>query len=269
MKFNKKILFLRFVTFVGVLLTTLFADAEMNDVPMGYRSVGIDTYADKTPVIDGECYALIWMRDGYEFAGIQCDGTLVDTANNDIVYIRSLAKDGMCPPVNFVISEKFRETHPNGLYGVVVLDTRCTKGTLAGFDQNGQLYRVNGWGWAKVRRDNAAKTARMLSATGSLGALIGNSAKLPTNCRRPRITSFAFDAEGNAVVEFKGSERYLSYRISEGKTPEAVGEKKSEELTEGVGDDETAVRIVIPRGRMNGNAGFMRVEAKTDWTVIE
>ena len=68
------------------------AFADETDRPMGYHSVGTDTYADMTPVLDGECYALVWARDGKDFAGFRADGSLIDAANNGIVHIRALAK---------------------------------------------------------------------------------------------------------------------------------------------------------------------------------
>lgn len=253
----------------AVLLVFGFAFAQVSladatDRPMGYHSVGIDTYADMTPVIDGECYALVWTRSGNDFAGFRADGSLIDAENNDIVHIRSLAKDGKCPPVNFVVSEDYRTKHPGGSYRVVVLDTRGTKSTLAGLDSDGLLVRVNGWGWAKVRRDDAASTVQLMGVTVPAGAVIDAAALMPADCRRPRITSFTRDADGNFLLEFTGSERYLTYRAAEGGTIGSVGETKGENLVEGTGDDKKPVKIVVPESERTPEGAFYRVEAE-DW----
>ena len=255
--------------FVGSgIVATAFADET--DVPMGYHSIGIDTYADNTQVIDGECYALVWMREGFDFVGFRADGSLIDAENNDIVHIRALAKDGKCPPVNFVVSERYRAKHPGGSYRVVVLDTRATGSALAGLDAGGRLTRVNGWGLAKVQREDTAVLARALGAAcpPQTGSRITTAAKIPEDCRRPRITAFSRGADGSFQLEFTGSERYLTYRVAEGGTIGSVGEAKGENLAEGTGDDEKPVKIAVPESVRTPERAFYRVEAKTDWAGI-
>ena len=241
-----------------------FADAT--DRPMGYHSTGTDFYADNTPVIDGECYALVWTRDGNDFAGFRADGSLIDANNNAIVHIRALAKDGKCPPVNFVVSEDYRAKHPGGTYRVIVLDTRGTKSTLAGLDENGQLIRVNGWGWAKVGRDDTLSKAKLLASSGSSsGAVIGNAALLPADVVNPRITSIRINAKGDAELEFVDSRRYLSYRVGKGQTVGSVGETKGDDLVEGAADDKTPVCIKVSKSELKEkDSAFFRIEAE-DW----
>lgn len=246
------------------------AVASPKDMPLGFHSVGIDTYSDGvTPVIDGECYALVWTRDGFDFAGFLANGSLIDAKNNDIVHVRSLAKDGKCPPVNFVVSERYRTEHPGGTYRVVVLDTRTTASALAGLDAAAGLKRVNGWGWAKVRRDYVADVIRTFAAAPSAlsGARIDTAARMPADSRPPRIMSFAFDAVGNALIGFKG-ESYLSYRVAEGKTIASVGETKGSDLAPGSGEDETPAQLMVPKQELETGAAFFRVEAK-DWMCGE
>lgn len=135
------------------------AFADYTDMPLGYHSTGIDTYGDGvTPVLDGECYALVWMASGYDFAGFKYDGSLVDPVNNEIVsdedyyYICPCAKGGKSLPLAFIVKEAYRNAHKYGTYRVVVLDTRVTANSLAGLNEDGTLRRVNGWGWANVKR---------------------------------------------------------------------------------------------------------------------
>lgn len=231
------------------------------DLPFGYHSIGVDTYASGEPVVDGECYALVWAKDSVGFSGFNRDGTLVDAENNAIVFVCPLAANGMCPPVNFVIPESFTKSHVNGSYKVVVLDTRKAGGQLAGLDENGQLWRVNGWGWAKIKKDDASRRMLMMSASSFGGSLVDTVAKTPASCRRPQITSFAFDAEGNAVVEVNQTERYYSYRLATGGTPATVGESNGADVQDGNGTA-AKIRLVLKKGEMkSGSAGFMRVDA--------
>lgn len=46
---------------------------------------GPDRYADGEAVMDGECYALVWSKDGV-FEGLQADGVPVD-ANDKVVLV--------------------------------------------------------------------------------------------------------------------------------------------------------------------------------------
>lgn len=231
-------------------------------LPFGFHSVAVDTYGDGiTPVVDGECYALVWIADGRAFGGFKCDGTLVDPENSDVVYLRALARGGKCPPVDFIVSGDYQKAHPHGTYRVVLLDTRLGDGTLAGANEDGAPARVNGWGWAKGRLE-----MKDIGTASPLGASVGTAALPPPNCRRPQITKFEFDSDGNAVLEFKCSERYLSYRATRGGTPAAVGETRGANVVDGAGDDETPVRIVISKEELKGDAGFFGVGAM-DWTT--
>ena len=57
----------------------LAAMAGQDNLLMKFSTPGPDTYADgKTPVADGECYALVWVKKGATFAGFLADGAVVD-----------------------------------------------------------------------------------------------------------------------------------------------------------------------------------------------
>ena len=242
----------------------MFAYADYADLPFGYHSVGVDTYGDgKTRVLDGECYALVWMASGCDFAGFMSDGTLVNAAQNDIVLVSSLAEGGKCPPVDFIVRADFIKRHPAGTYRVLVLDTRATESSLAGLNDDGSLSRVNGWGWAKGTLSRKDKVMRMLNAAAPVGATTGIASLLPADCGNLKITGFSFDREGNAVMTVQGTKSFLSYRVTKGETPDAVGEEKGKQLVPGANDE---IRLVIPKAELNPTTGFFGAEAKTDWT---
>lgn len=256
-----------------MMLIGLVACADYADMPFGYHSVGVDTYGDGvTPVLDGECYALVWIASECEFAGFKYDGSLVDPINNDIVsdddfyYICPCAQGGKCPPLAFIVKEAYRNAHKNGSYRVVVLDTRVTPTTLAGLNDDGTLRRVNGWGWANVKRDDAVQAKKLSVAIGNFfGAATDQAAQRPADSCDPVITSFSFNEAGDAVVKFKCTKSYYSYLLEVGATPESVGEEKGEDLVEGAADEETECTIVIPKENLPEGGAFFRVGAKMDW----
>jgi len=250
----------------GLLVLAAALAAVGGDLPYGYRSRGIDRYASGEPVCDGECYALIWVRNGFDFAGYNRNGVLVDTVNNIQVFVRAQAENGRCPPTNFLVDEAFVAAHADGSYSVVVLDTRAANGVPAGLDEAGALSRVNGWGLANVRRDksveNTEKTA--LRASADLGSQISNAAMIPSDCRQPVITGLSFDAAGNAVVECAATERYLTYRLTAGETPAKTGTVVGRARRDGSGTTEK-VSLTLARDEMNeASSAFLRVEAVTD-----
>lgn len=259
---------MRKILTIAMMAIGLAAFADYADLPFGYHSVGFDTYGDGvTRVLDGECYALVWMANDCDFAGFKCDGTLVDAEQNAVVYVRSLAEGGKCPPVDFIVTPDFTKSHPAGTYRVVVLDTRVTEGTLAGLNDDYSLRRVNGWGWAKgslSRKDKVKKLMGLTSPVG--GALTDIAARLPAGCRNLKITSFSFDEAGNAVMTVRGTKSFLSYRATGGETPATVGEKKGKALVQGANDEDVEVQIVISKDELDPTAGFFGAEAKTDWT---
>ena len=103
-----------------------------------------DRYADGEVVLDGECYALVWSRDGV-FEGINVDGTTVDPADQ-VVLVAAVAQNGHRPEVVFQISAERAEALAEGKYGVVLLDTRVKRGekVVPCGTSNGRLALVNG-----------------------------------------------------------------------------------------------------------------------------
>lgn len=260
------------------MVISIVAFADYTDFPLGYHSTGVDTYGDGvTPVLDGECYVLVWMASGYDFAGFKYDGSLVDPVNNEIVsdgdfyYICPCAKDGKSAPLAFIVKKAYRDAHKYGTYRVVVLDTRVTMNSLAGLNEDGTLRRVNGWGWANVKRTDVAQPKMAFTAMSAvtapvaLGAATDKDALQPDDSCNPVITGFSFDEAGNAVVTFKCTKRYYSYLLEMGTTVVTVGEARSDELVEGAADEETECTIVIPKEKLPQGGAFFRVGAKLDW----
>lgn len=245
---------------LGVACSASFADVE-DGLKIGYHSIGIDTYADrKTPVRDGECYALVWIRDGFDFKGFKADGSLVDGVNNAIARVAPLAKAGRCPPACFIVGTDFTSEHKNGTYKVVVLDTRCAQVGLLGVDAEGRLRRVNGWGWAKVQ---AAQNGLQFASISLKGAVAGTASEMPEGCRTPVIVGFDRLPGGGAKVRFTGSDTYNTYRLALGSTPITVGENHGTEEVDGCDAPGTAT-LTIQECELPVDQCYIRVERK-DW----
>ena len=113
----------KFVTMMLMVVASMaFAGSTSDTVFMvGTNKGEFDTYSDGTPVNDGEKYALVWTTNNVEFAGFNCDGTLVDSINSKvIVYIP--AKNNHLKKTLVQISSNFH--NPNGTYSMHLLDTR-------------------------------------------------------------------------------------------------------------------------------------------------
>ena len=54
------------------------ACAAVDDLVLTFSSAGPDTYADGTRVLDGECYALVWLPDGSEGVSLAANGEVAD-----------------------------------------------------------------------------------------------------------------------------------------------------------------------------------------------
>lgn len=109
---------------MGVAGLALASLAAVNDTLISFSTPGPDTYLDGTTVRDGECYALVWSQDGV-FEGVKDDGTAVD-ANDRVVLVAPVAKDGRCPDLVYQVAAATAEALKGGRYGVYLLDTRRT-----------------------------------------------------------------------------------------------------------------------------------------------
>ncbi len=194
-----------------------FADAA--NVLISF-STEADYYADGTPVLDGEWYALCWAGDG-EFDGLNIDCTPVNP-DERVMILAPLAKGGRCPYVIFQVDS---ETAPQGgNYFVYLLDTRSADRTeVAGLNNAAGKNVPDG-------SLNGAAASNSFTASASLGRNIsGNSAattavsgvwvdsSIPDE-KQPRITAFKVD---NAKVKITVADMIpgVKYNIYMGESP--------------------------------------------------
>jgi len=136
----KKILW----TFLCVTLAGSLFGVDLKGMrTLTFSTKGKDYYADgTTQVYDNEKYALVYMTSSTNnFGGFYTDGTLVNTNQNQLLYIAAVAKNGCCPEQIVEFDARIIKKGTGGRYVVVLLDTRAPDTATTG--KLGDL--VMGW----------------------------------------------------------------------------------------------------------------------------
>lgn len=126
----KKILTSMVVTGL-IALVGLSADDQKLTLEVGTK--GPDRYADGSSVLVRETYLLVYIKAGAEFAGVQTDGSLVDTLNNEVVTSIPAVEGNHGVRCAYRALEYTDSMYPaTGSWALVLLDTRRNDGTLGG-----------------------------------------------------------------------------------------------------------------------------------------
>lgn len=227
--------------------------ASNQDKIARFSTSGIDCYADGTAVVDGECYALVWSPKGSTFAGFSADGTTVSSADR-VVLAAPLAVNGRCRDSLFQIPAATYKELDGGEWAVCLVDTRLANGVPAGVEANAPR-RVNRWGAVSstVKISSASDTSvasapaaarRLLAAArGGTGVRATRLSEVPESARSPRITAFEV-ADGMARLTVADTVPYLTYTLSSGSRPDALGTDYAAEVVDG--DSAAPIEIKTP-----------------------
>lgn len=259
----KNIVFLMFACFALVC-------EGVQDYLVRFSSAGPDCYADGSIVVDGECYALVWSPSGSMFAGFNADGTTVSSEDR-VVLAAPLALCGRCRDSLFQIPAAEYDDLKGGEWAVCLVDTRTAWGDPAGVATNVPL-RVNRWGLVEeagvkiepasvsaltaVARTKAAKRSILAAADEAEdegGARAANLSAVPATAKSPKISSFTVD-NGVARLTVEDTVSYLTYTISSGDAPDALGEDRSADRVDGDAGKPIAIEADAP-----GAGRFFRV----------
>ncbi|MCR5753159.1 MAG: hypothetical protein K6G91_14495 [Kiritimatiellae bacterium] len=218
---------------VAAVLTALavgFADAAQSDALLAFSTKGPDKYADGTSVLEGEVYALVWVRNGFEFKGVDMNGAAVDAENNAVVAAlpiarRSLVRRGAvhCPFTLFQIAESFASSHVGGSFSLVLLDTRVADGK-GGFKAAGVGVVVQGWGEVEGSRVKAVPSVMAFATNAAkLGAkiLAQSSAPAGESLSKPEVTGIRVEG-GLVKLTVKGTDARLLYNVRAGGRPDLL-----------------------------------------------
>ena len=224
------------ILLTATILAGAFAFAAANDTVLVFSTQGPDTYGDGTRVLDGERYALVWVKDGTAFAGLTADcKPLADTTK--VIAVAPLAKGGKCPETVFEIDADYAETLKGGSFALYLLDTRVENGQLASAsrrDADGTAElptSVNATGAVSLGGDTVG------TGTGSVGSVKAGAVSLATvgvytEVAAPTIATMEVKGE-KIELKVSGMVENHDYFVVPGATPSAF---KSALATQPVGD---------------------------------
>ncbi|MBQ2625842.1 MAG: hypothetical protein IJG18_12175 [Kiritimatiellae bacterium] len=185
----------------ALLSVAAFAGAD-KDLNISFSTPGPDQYADGTPVLDDEYYALVW--------------TPANGGEQTIVCAVKAAKDGKCVPVLFTVDA---ETYKEGTFGVYLLDTRVfatdengdTKVTgLAGkFDADSQNVKV------AVADGIVSSEGAIVTADAAKGVSADGYDLAALNVPAPRVTKIEVE-NANVVVTVADTVPFVAYTLQAG-----------------------------------------------------
>jgi len=195
--------------------------ADASNVLLEFSSKGPDLYADGTPALKGEWYALVWSADG-SFGGVTADCQPAREGDEVVVAV-PLATGGEkshCPYVVFQLTRD--EAKPSGVYSLLLLDTRNAEKTsvAAAKEQDGvrRPAEVNG------AVETGAYTATGDNKTGARGAnvkVVGETAwnqSVVKDAEAVKIS--AFEVKGNTVeISAKNMAPGVKYNVRMGSAP--------------------------------------------------
>lgn len=220
---------LKCVVAVAAMALSVVLSAAEEDVLVTFSTRGPDRYADGTSVKAGEVYALVWVREGHAFAGVDLNGAAVDAENSAVVMAHPLAREkvvrgetrGYCPPTLFQVPAAFAATHADGAYALCLMDTRVS--SASGLAPSGNPNHVQGWGLvegARIRSAAGTSAAGALGAGSPDGTTAGTASALPAgeDFPQPRITGIEM-AEDHVALKVTGTSPRLLYNVATGATP--------------------------------------------------
>ena len=225
----------------------------VDDARLSFSTKGPDCYADGSVVLDGECYALVWSKDG-NFDGFNANGECIDSEDR-IVLIAPIAKNGRCPPVLFQIPAVEAEEFKYGQYAVYLLDTRVASGDSVRpcGTVNGKLALMNGYGAASanlaISGANSDKKVQE-AETSSGGQVASNLSAASADCVQPRIKAIRIEGD-NVFLTVENLKGFM--RVRSGSDVSASDAATAAVETNGGDEDVTLVT------RKPGNSGFFKV----------
>ena len=231
------------------------ANAAANDALISFSTPGIDTYADGTTVLDGECYALVWTAKGASFA-LAADGT---AEGGEIVLVAPVAKGGRCPKIVFEIdADDLSGKYTGGSWSVYLLDTRRygSDGVSLAPLKDGQPMVVN----ASRAVESSAVAVSGVAAPRELSAASATRASdvsaLPAGFdRQPKVGDISI-RDGYVYVTVENTVPYLAYDLTEGETPDTVTARVNDPRN---GGEDGTVILVSPA---KAGGGFFKVGRK-------
>ena len=243
-------------------LAAVAVGADQNDLRYTFWSKGPDTYKDGAEALDGEFYALVWVKAGDAFGGFNADGTLANAANKMVVE-GPYAQGGRCKPMLHLVSAAESSQYAGGSFQLHLLDTRKADGTLAGYDLVDGAFvprMVNGYESVCEVSSTAASLAVALGVKSPIA--ITKVSGIPDGTPKPQIVDVQVRDGANGpelVIRAKGTAAYLNYIAAEVSLSGEAAEGKATSSFTGSSDPDAVVEIVVPA---TGNRGLYKLMRK-------
>jgi len=212
---------------------------------------GPDMYADNSPVLDGEYYALVWCAPGRAFAGFTAKGLEVESDSARVICMAPLASGSHCPETTFVVDRAKLEGCSGGTFNLYLLDTRR-------WDANGAvtLGGTNGV-HGSVLVCSTTTVSDFYVKKGVESATFLASA-LPAGVGDPTITGLRVDGDA-IVLTVAGTSANVNYNVAGGESV-AADETSAAAEHPVVGSAAAAgqIELRVPRSQF-GDRAFFRV----------
>ena len=242
---------------LAVLLSAVAVRAgSPGDELVSFSTIGPDTYADGTTVLDGESYALVWSADG-EFDGLYADGSPVNPEERVLIVVPG-AKDGCLQNVVFEVPAALADELRGGAYAIFLLDTRVQNadGTVAPWPAVDNVPAlVNGYGAIVdgMAVQGTRSTGKFAAQESGLveSATASTAAAAPKGVEQPRVKAIRIEGD-RAVLTIENLPGFM--RVQGGETLDSVGSTVGPAAKTDGGED---VEIVAPA--TGPDSGFFRV----------
>ncbi len=236
---------------VALVVAALSLVAVADKVTLKFATKGPDRYADGAVVLEGEYYALVWVKDGVTFKGFNADGTLAghDAAEARILTFRTSGRDtpGRLGPNNYQLDTSEAERLNGGTVKLFVLDTRLASkrelagATAAGLADSVNFPRaVNGYGEAT----SVAFSMMGASAAASSITFAATVSQIPQGVKKPVIKSIVVKG-GFAYLTVAETDPCLQYTVAAGDSPATMAQAKAAENPQN-GDRARELLFVVP-----------------------
>ena len=209
----------------------VFATAGVDSLVVTFSTPGPDKYADGNLVLDGECYALVYTKDGV----------------HEPVITVSAAQNGKCMPVHFELSEGTASKYTGGEWGVFLLDTRDFVKDPSGQTLSGREAKTGKPNVVNVTAPVAegVASAGMSDATAATGVASGAYDLAAAKVPQPIVTGIQV-VGANVDVTVANTVPFVGYTIQSGNDVKNFsipsGTKSS------AGDSAGDIKLVAPKG---------------------
>jgi len=241
-----------------LLLAAFAATAEESCVKITYQTVGTDTYADGTVVLEHEFYALVWTAKE-TFGGFNADVTLMDPADKLFQLAPNAGYNEFTEGIGLTITTAQIPSSevaalPAGYLHIIMLDTRNADGSLPAAIKIIEGGKVVGY---KTMAINGYTTNVTVAVSAGLSGVKNATQNSPIKIERvsgipegapmtPVVKNLYFEGEGDdrmMVMVVTNTASYLRYTSgdvspgssnlpkTEGAVPSNGGKTTTDEIT--------------------------------------